>query len=128
VSYAWNGTHYVRTGGGTRDVRAFLAAPFEGGDYIIQTVPANRKLGTEYAVLHRIADAVFQVITIDEADADEATRAAFCKHPGGVACRIETRDELFAFARATAARKKESGGLALRLPDGAERTRRNSRH
>jgi hypothetical protein len=120
VTYAWNGTHYVRTGGGMRDVRAFSAVPFEAGDFIIQTVPVNRARGTEYAVLHRIADAVFQLVAIDEADADEATRAA-CKHTDGAACRIETRDQLFAFARATAARKKDSGGLAIRLEDGAER-------
>jgi hypothetical protein len=125
VSYAWNGTHYVRTGGGLRDVRAFSATPFEGGDFIIQTVPVNRARGTEYAVLHKIADAVFQVVAIDEADADEATRA-LCKHPDGAACRIETRDQLFAFARATAARKKDSGGLAIRLEDGA--AQRNPSH
>jgi hypothetical protein len=124
VTYAWNGTHYARTGGGMRDVRAFSAVPFEGGDFIIQTVPVNRARGTEYAVLHKIADAVFQVIAIDEADAGEATRAASCKHTDGAACRIETRDQLFAFARATAARKKDSGGLAIRLEDGAERPAR----
>jgi hypothetical protein len=120
VTYAWNGTHYVRTGGGMRDVRAFSVVPFEAGDFIIQTVPVNRARGTEYAVLHKIDDAVFQVVAINEADADETTRAA-CKHTDGAACRIETRDQLFAFARATAARKKDSGGLAIRLEDGAEK-------
>jgi hypothetical protein len=35
VTYAWNGTHYVRTGGGMRDVAAFSVVPFEGGDFII---------------------------------------------------------------------------------------------
>jgi hypothetical protein len=116
VSYAWNGALYARTGGGMRDVRAFSVVPFEAGDFIVQTVPVNRARGTEYAVLHKIADAVYQVIAIDEADAAEATQAA-CKHPDGAACRIETRDQLFAFARATAARKKDSGGLAIRLVD-----------
>lgn len=127
VSYTWNGKHYARASGGMRDVRAFSLVPFEGGDFIIQSVPANPACGTEYAVLHKIADAVFQVVAIDEADADEPTRTAFCKHPDGAACRIETRDQLFAFARATAARHKDAGGLAIRLPDG-ERTRRQSRH
>ena len=125
VGYAWNGTHYA--GGGMRDVRAFSVVPFEAGDFIIQTVPVNRARGTEYAVLHKIADAVFQVIAIDEEDADEPTRAA-CKHTDGAACRIETRDQLFAFARATAARKKDTGGLAIRLSDGTERAPRKSRH
>ena len=67
--------------------------------------------------MRKLADGVYQVIAIDEADADEATRAANCKHPGGIACRIETREQLFAFARATAARRKNDGGLAIRLPD-----------
>jgi len=128
VTYAWNGTHYVRTGGGMRDVRAFSAVPFEAGDFIIQTVPVNRARGTEYAVLHKVADAVFQVIAIDEADADEPTRAASCKHTDGAACRIETRDQLFAFARATAARKKDNGGLAIRLDDGADRSKHKPSH
>ncbi len=57
------------------------------------------------------------MIAIDEADADEATRAANCTHPGGTACRIATREQLFALARATAAHHKDEGGLALRLPD-----------
>ena len=127
VSYTWDGKYYVRTGGGMRDVRAFSLVPFEAGNFIIQTVPVNRARGSEYAVLHKLADAVFQVIAIDEADADEATRAAFCKHPGGAACRVETRDQLFTFARATATRKKDSGGLVLRLTDGAERPRKSRR-
>ncbi len=125
VTYAWNGTHYARTGGGMRDVRAFSVVPFEGSDFIIQTVPVNRARGTEYAVLHKIAIAVFQVIAIDEADADETARD-LCKHTDGAACRIETRDQLFAFARATAARKKDSGGLAIRLEDGTERRKPSS--
>ena len=127
VSYTWNGSHYARASGGMRDVRAFSVVPFEAGDFIIQSVPVNPARGTEYAVLHKIADAVFQVVAIDEADADEPTRIAFCKHPDGAACRIETRDQLFAFARATAARHKDAGGLAIRLPDGP-RTRHQSRH
>jgi hypothetical protein len=42
------------------------------------------------------------------------------QHTDGAACRIETRDQLFAFARATAARKKDNGGLAIRLEDSPE--------
>ena len=75
----------------------------------------------EYAVMHPLADGVYQVVTIDEDDADASTRAAQCKHPGGVACRIETREQLFTFARATAAKKKAGGGLAIRLDDAQNR-------
>ena len=124
ATYTWNGALYVKAGGGTHDVAAISVHPFEAGDYIIQSVPANKALNTEYAVLHKLADGVYLMIAVDEADADEATRAANCKHPGGAACRIETREQLFAFARATAARKRDDGGLVIRLPDGSDKPER----
>ena len=121
--FTWNGKLYAHAGGSMRDVRAFSAHPFEGGDSIVQSVPARHPEHVEYALMRKLAEGVYQVIAIDEADADEATRVANCKHPGGVACRIETREQLFAFARATAARHKTDGGLALRLPDDMRRRR-----
>ena len=122
--YTWNGSLYAHSGGGMKDVGAFSLHPFEAGDYIIQSVPAKRTRITEYAVLHTLVDGVFQVIAIDEDDADEPTRAAYCKKVENSACRVETREQLFAFARATAARRKDDGGLAIRLPDGPERPAR----
>jgi hypothetical protein len=101
--------------------------PFEAGNYIIQSVPANKAQNTEYAMLHKLADGVYLVIAVDEADADEATRAANCKYPGGAACRIETREQLLAFTRATAARKKTDGGLVIQLPEGSQRPERAAR-
>jgi hypothetical protein len=127
TSFTWNGKLYAHASGSLRDVRAFSVHSFEGGDYIIQSVPDRHPDIREYALMRKLAEGVYQVIAIDEADADEATRAANCKHPGGVACRIETREQLFAFARATAARRKTDGGLAIRLPDGAERRRARGR-
>jgi hypothetical protein len=56
-----------------------------------------------------------------EDDADASIRTANCKHPGGTACRIETRAQVFTFARATAAKKKTGGGLAIRLDDAPPR-------
>ena len=119
VTFAWDGARYVRKSGGLKDVGAFSVHPFEAGDYIIQSVPANKPGMTEYAVMHRLTDGVFQVTVIDENDADAATRSANCGkgEKGDRACRIETRDQLFALARATAARKKDDGGLAIRLSD-----------
>lgn len=117
ASYTWNGTNYAHAGGTMQDIPGFTAHPFEAGAYIIQTVPAKPAQKIEYAVMHQLAGGVYLVTVIDEDDADAATRAANCKHPGGTACRIETREQLFAFARATAARHKDDGGLALRLPD-----------
>ncbi|MEI9803885.1 MAG: hypothetical protein WDN48_04715 [Pseudolabrys sp.] len=90
-------------------------------------MPAKRVRITEYALLHKIADGVFQVLPIDEEDADEPTRVAYCGkgEPNDPSpCRIQTRDQLFAFARATAARRKDDGGLVIRLPDGSDKAER----
>jgi len=126
VTFTWNGALYARTGGGMKDVSAFSIHDFEAGDFIIQSVPAKQAGITEYAVMRKLVDGVYQVNVIDEDDADGPTRAAFCGK--GVkndrSCRIETRDQLFAFARATAARRKSDGGLAIRLMDGSDRPRR----
>ena len=120
ASYRWNGAIYAHSSGGMKDVTAFSVHPFEDGDYIVQAVPAKRVSITDYALLHKVAEGVYQVIPIDEDDADQVTRTTFCKKIDKSSCRIETRDQLFAFARATAARRKDDGGLVIRLPDGAE--------
>ena len=117
VQFAWKGKVYSRSGGGMKDVGAITVHPFEAGNYILQSMPVRQPQKVEYALLHPLASGAYLVIAIDEADADEAVRAANCTHPGGTACRIETRDQLFAMARATAAKHRNEGGLALRLPD-----------
>jgi hypothetical protein len=124
AEFTWNGALYSHSRGGMREVSAFTVHPFEAGDYIIQEVPAKRPRISEYALLHKLADGVYMVWPIDEMDADEPTRAAYCgkgtaKDPSP--CRIETPEQLFAFARATAARNKQDGGLVVRLPDGSEK-------
>jgi len=119
VTFAWDGKAYVRKSGGLKDVQAFSAHPFEGGDTIIQSIPAKKTGMVEYAVMHELTKGVYQIAVIDEDDADQAARTAGCKHPGGVACRIETREQLFTFARATAAKK--NGSLAVRLGDAERR-------
>jgi hypothetical protein len=123
ASFAWDGKLYVRSGGGMKDVSSFTVHPFEAGDSIIQSSQLRHPQIAEYALMRKLAEGVYQVVAIDEDDADEAARAAQCKHPGGAACRIETREQLFAFARATAAKRKADGGLAIRLED-APRQRR----
>jgi len=117
ASFAWDGKLYSHTGGGLKDVRGFSVHPFENGDYIIQSVPERQPQMAEYALMRPLADGVYSVVVIDEADADEPTRAAHCAKLPGVACRITTREQLFAFARTTAARHRDSGGLAIRLAD-----------
>lgn len=117
ASYTWNGANYTHAGGGMKDVASFALHPFENGAFIVQSISAEHPDHVEYALMRTIADGVFLVQPIDEDDADATTRAANCKHPGGTACRIETREQLSAFARATAARRRDDGGLAIRLPD-----------
>jgi hypothetical protein len=127
ATFSWNGALYAHSAGGMKDVSAFSVHPFEAGDTIIQTVPARQGQTTEFALLHKLAEGVFQVVAVDEADADEQTRAAYCRHVDHSGCRIETREQLFAFARATAAQRKGDGGLAIRLPDGPEKAKRPAR-
>ena len=115
--FTWNGKLYLQSGHGMNDVKGFTVHPFEGGDYIIQSLPARHPQLAEYALMHPLAEGVYQVVAIDEDDADADVRTANCKHPGGTACRIETREQVFTFARATAAKKKTGGGLAIRLDD-----------
>jgi hypothetical protein len=117
VQFAWNGKLYARSGGGMKDVGAISVHAFEAGDYILQSMPVRQPQKIEYALLHPLASGAYLVIAIDEADSDEAARAANCKHPEGAACRVETREQLFALARATAAKHRDEGGLALRLPE-----------
>jgi hypothetical protein len=130
AQFKWNGARYEHAGGDMDDVAGFTVHPFEAGDYIIQEVSRKRPRITEYALAREIADGVYLVWAIDEMDADERTRAAFCgKGNAGnpTACRIASREQLFAFARATAARRRSDGGLVLRLPDGRERRGGSSR-
>ena len=117
AEYTWNGQHYVHASGGMRDITGFSVHPFEGGDYIVQTAPEGSTHVTEYAWAHTLVDGVFQVIPIDEDDASDSVRAANCPTGNKITCRIETRDQLFNLARATAARRKKDGGLAILLPD-----------
>jgi len=119
--FTWNGKRYVHSGGGMKDVAGFTLHPFEAGDLIIQSFPVEHPDLAEYAPIHPLADGIYQVIAIDEDDSDAAARTANCKHPGGTACRIETREQVFTFARATAAKKKTGGGLAIRLDDAPPR-------
>jgi hypothetical protein len=120
ATFTWNGALYAHSRGGMQEVAAFSVQSFEAGDDIIQEVPAKNAAITEYALLHKLAEGVYQVIPIDEADADEQTRAAYCKQVDKSGCRITTREQLLAFARATQARRGDGGGLAIRLPDDAE--------
>lgn len=115
--YVWNGKQYVHADGGMADVAAFTVHAFENDNLIVQSMPAEKDRVVEYGLLRRLADGVFLLLPIDEDDADEATRAKYCQHVAKAACGVTTREQIVTFARATAARRKDSGGLVIRLPD-----------
>jgi len=119
ASFKWQGERYIHTGGGMTDITAFTVHRFEGRAYIVQSAAAKRQSIIEYAVAHKLAEGVFQVTAIDEDDADGTTRKRYCRQMDDSHCRITTRNELIAFARATDARQKNEGVLVLRLSDSA---------
>jgi hypothetical protein len=113
-NFRWDGAQYRVVGRPTFDVAAFTAVPLGGNDLIIQSRssrPQARRI--EYAVARKLADGAYLLTAIDEADADEATRARFCIKSPASSCRLETSEALLAFARATAARPDPKGSLAV---------------
>lgn len=121
ADYVWKDGYYAHAAGGMKDVTGFTVHPFEGGDYIVQTKPNDPKDKIEYALLHPFVAGVYQAVPVDEDDATATVRAANCQKSKNSSCRIETRDQLWTLARATAARPKNRGGLAIRLADKKER-------
>lgn len=124
ASFKWDGERYIHADGGMSDVAAFTMHRLEGRAYIIQSTAAKRPNIFEYAVAHKLTEGVYQVTPVDEDDADSATRARYCQRVDDSHCRITTRRQLFAFARATHTRKKGQGGLVLRLADGISKSPR----
>jgi hypothetical protein len=108
---AWRGDRYIRTGGPTKDIGDFSLHDFEGNDLLVQSFPSGKPV--EYALARKIADGTYLVFPIDETDADEATRTKLCGKEAGASCRVTTRDQVLAFARATAAKPHSTGGLAI---------------
>lgn len=119
ATFKWDGARYAHADGAMSDVSAFTVHPLKDGVFIIQSVPANHPKIVEYAVMHKLTTGVYQVIGIDEDDAGARARAANCKRVEDSRCRVETREQLYVFARATAARRKGEGGLVIRLADEA---------
>jgi hypothetical protein len=114
--FTWDGTRYVSTSA-KPTIEPFTAFPFGGGDFIVQSVTAKPPVKAEYALLHKLVDGVFLGRVVDEDDADEQTRAASCKKTDKYTCRVETREQLLALVRATAAKHHQSGGLVVMQGD-----------
>jgi hypothetical protein len=113
MTFRWNGSRYAVPRWRLKDLSGFTFHEFEGNDSLVQSFSAKGQRAVEYAVARKLADGAFLIIAIDENDADEATRTAMCTKTKFTSCRIETREQLLAFARATAAKPHQSGGLAV---------------
>jgi hypothetical protein len=108
--FEWSGSRYVRRSG---DFTDFTIHPYEGRDLIIQSRTSRGSTTIDFGLARRIAEGVYLIIPIQEEDADEPTRARFCTKTQGASCRISTPEQLFVFARATAARDEDIGGVAV---------------
>src|SRR5215813_6424304 len=91
-NFRWDGAQYRVVGRATFDVAAFTVVPFAGDDLIIQsrkdpivqTRNAQPEFGRiEYALARKLADGVYSLAAIDEADADGATRDKLCDKRAG---------------------------------------------
>jgi hypothetical protein len=112
--FEWSGSRYLRRSG-PANLTDFTVHPYEGRDLIIQSRVGRAGSLTQYGLARRIADGVYLVIPISEQDADEGTRERFCTKTEDAACRVVTPEQLFVFARATAAKDEEAGGIAVVL-------------
>ncbi len=112
ATYNWNGSRYA-VSGKRNDMEDFTIHEFEGSDFIVQGISPKKGRSVEYALARKLADGVYLVIVIDESDADEATRTKFCLKAESGPCSVETQEQLFGLARATAAKPRQQGGLAV---------------
>jgi hypothetical protein len=117
VAFRWSGSRYVVTGGsiGFSD---FSAHAYEGRDFIVQGTTQRTPHRIEYGLARKLADGVYLLLPINEDDTDPATREKFCTRTQDAACRIATPEQLFVFARASADKTPEGGGLAVVVPRG----------
>jgi hypothetical protein len=116
MTYRWSGSRYL-VRGKSQDISDFTMHPYQGRDLIVQSTGARPPRTVEYALARRLADGTYLIVPINEDDADEQTRERFCTKTQDASCRITTTEQLFVFARATADKPVEGGGLAVVVPD-----------
>jgi hypothetical protein len=115
VSFQWSGSRYL-VRGKSIGYSDFTAYPYEGRDWIVQGTTQRPPKRVEYGLARRLADGTYLLIPIDEEDADQSAREKFCTKTQDAACRIATPEQLFVFARASADKPVEGGGLAVVVP------------
>jgi hypothetical protein len=122
LSFQWSGSRYL-VRGKSIGFSDFTAYPYEGRDWIVQGTTQRAPRRIEYGLARRLADGTYLLVAINEDDADAPTREKFCTKTQDASCRIASPEQLFVFARATADKPVEGGGLAVVLPrdSGAKR-------
>jgi hypothetical protein len=115
-SFQWKGQSYV-VGNRQAEISAFTVHAYEGRDLIVQARARRPLRPYVYALARKVTEGTYLLTTIDPNDADEATRDRFCIKTRDAPCRIETPEQLFVFARATAARESEGGKLVVLVRD-----------
>ena len=122
VSFQWSGSSYL-VRGKSIGYSEFTAHPYEGRDWIVQGTTQRAPHRIEYGLARRLADGVYQLVAINEDDAEASAREKFCTKTQDASCRIATPEQLFVFARASADKPMEGGGLAVVVPsdNGAKR-------
>lgn len=113
----WDGSRYIGVAGSSKEPFAFTVFALDDRNYIVQNAPAKKDVPIDYAIARKLADGIYLTFLIDEKDSDEATRAKFCVEHSDATCTVAEREALIAFARATAAKPHDTGGLAIRLAD-----------
>jgi hypothetical protein len=109
--FQWNGRRYVVQG--RAEIIDFTAHSYEGRDLIVQARTRRDLRPYSYAVAHKLTDGVYTVVPIEEKDSEDGVRNRFCISAPGGACRIETPEQLFALARASAGKDFERGLIAV---------------
>lgn len=113
----WNGKSYV-VRARQSEVSEFTVHAYEGRDLIVQARTRRPLRPYSYALARKLADGVYLIVAIDPDDADEAARNRFCIRTRDAPCRIETPEQLFAFARVTAAKDSEGGTIGVLVRGG----------
>jgi hypothetical protein len=115
VPFQWSGSRYVLTGKSI-GFSEFTAHAYEGRDWIVQGTARQPPRDIEYGLARKLADGVYLLLPINEEDTDAAVRDKFCTKTQGASCRIATPEQLFVFARASADKPPEGGGVAVVVP------------
>ena len=109
--FQWNGRRYIVQS--RADIIDFTVHAYEGRDLIVQGRTRRDLRPYSYAVARKLTEGVYTIVPIEEKDSDDAVRNRFCISAPGGTCRIETPEQLFALARATAAKEQEGGLIAV---------------